>query len=215
MNLTSFTLEDCLLECDLSTPAACEPKYLRVTVCIPEAYGMGSDTLEFVKIIPMMAGVIEKARRNGAFCSKLGVLLIPSVNFEARMSYPGIVCNCSQPVEDFASTTVFFTTSEEEEIYAYSVPFCDIPKHFTTSMQKADSPLIAEMFEQRLNGKVKRRVVRFCAMCKQGAKERKMQFCSRCKVCPYCSKECQKAHWKEHKKGCTPSAEHPLNHRSG
>ena len=33
-----------------------------------------------------------------------------------------------------------------------------------------------------------------------------VQRCSRCKSVKYCSKECQKRHWKFHKKVCTPAA---------
>ena len=44
-----------------------------------------------------------------------------------------------------------------------------------------------------------------CMNCKQGAdKERgiKLSKCSVCKIVSYCSKECQKADWKNHKKAC-------------
>ena len=39
-----------------------------------------------------------------------------------------------------------------------------------------------------------------CAMpeCRKDA----TNLCSRCKGGPYCSKECQTAHWKEHKQEC-------------
>lgn len=35
-----------------------------------------------------------------------------------------------------------------------------------------------------------------------GVADRKFQYCSRCKVTAYCGKECQKEHWKTHKKQC-------------
>jgi hypothetical protein len=69
-NFTSFTLDDCLSECNLRALGARELEDLCV-LCIPEAYGVGSDTVEVVQIFPMMAGVIEKARRNNAFRSIL------------------------------------------------------------------------------------------------------------------------------------------------
>jgi len=47
-----------------------------------------------------------------------------------------------------------------------------------------------------------------CAKCgKRGAKQR----CSRCKVVDYCSKDCQLAAWKSHKKTCEPPL--PPSHR--
>ena len=39
-----------------------------------------------------------------------------------------------------------------------------------------------------------------CAACK--SRERKLLVCSRCKATKYCSANCQKAHWKVHKKAC-------------
>jgi hypothetical protein len=34
----------------------------------------------------------------------------------------------------------------------------------------------------------------------------KFDYCGRCRGVGYCSTTCQKAHWKAHKKVCTPSA---------
>jgi hypothetical protein len=156
-----------------------------------------------------MAGVIEKARRKTAFRSKLGEVLTTLVEVELHKSYPGLDCRCwqRQPVKGFATRRFYRLSPEKLEICAISIPFCDIPEHSTMSLQAANSPLFAEMMEQRLNTKAKYRVFQYCAGCEQGAKERKPKFCSVCGVCPYCSKDCQKAHWKEHKKVCTPSAE--------
>jgi hypothetical protein len=202
---TSFTLDDCLSECDLSAPGARELKDIHVIVLIPDAYGVGSDVVQVDKIFPIAKGVIDKARGNTAFRTKLGSVLTSHLNFEARMSYQGIVCPCSQPVKDLVTRTLYSISPDSFKIFGFSFSFCDIPEHFTKAMQKSNSPLITEMMELYTNQNVKNRVFNFCAMCEQGAKERKMQFCSRCKVCPYCSKDCQKAHWKKHKKVCTPS----------
>src|SRR5437870_2341550 len=32
--------------------------------------------------------------------------------------------------------------------------------------------------------------------------DRKMKFCARCRMVRYCSQECQRAHWSEHKSMC-------------
>lgn len=39
-----------------------------------------------------------------------------------------------------------------------------------------------------------------CSNC--GTKEKKLMRCERCRTARYCSKECQKKHWKVHKKRC-------------
>jgi hypothetical protein len=211
MNFTpSFTLDDCLSECDLSAPGARELKDLRVTVIVPDAYGAGSDPVVVDKIFPIAVGVIEKARRKTAFRSKLGGVLTTLLGVELHKSYPGILCRCWQrrPVKGFSTRRFYYLSPEKLEIYAISIPFCDIPEHFSKSTQVANSPLFAEMMAQDLNtSRVKYRVFQYCAGCEKGGKERKMVFCSRCGVCPYCSRECQKAHWKEHKEVCSPSAE--------
>jgi hypothetical protein len=162
-----------------------------------------------IKIFPMANGVIEKARKGTAFRSKLSVVLTSQLNFETRESHPGIVCHCSQPVEDFSTRTFYSLFPENIEIYTVSVPFCDIPEHSAMSMQVANSYMTAEAIEQRFHEgrEAKNCVFNFCARCEQGGKEKKMKYCSRCGVYPYCSRECQKVHWKEHKKVCTPSAE--------
>jgi hypothetical protein len=209
MNFTSPTLDACLSECDLSAPGAREPKDLKVSVFIVDAYGVGSDSVQVVRVFPMVAGVIEKAKRHTAFRQKLGMVLASLANFEARVLYPGIVCRCSQrrPVKDFATRTFFLVSPENLEIFAISIPFYDIPEHFTKSQQAAGSPLFAEKLQQLFNTKVQSRIFKFCARCEKGAKESKLRFCSRCKVAAYCSEECQRAHWKEHKKECTPITE--------
>ena len=43
-----------------------------------------------------------------------------------------------------------------------------------------------------------------CDACAQNAAG--LRMCSRCKLASYCSRECQVAHWKEHKRVCQPAA---------
>jgi hypothetical protein len=45
------------------------------------------------------------------------------------------------------------------------------------------------------------RIVKMCANCSNGYVE-ELFCCSRCKTETYCSVDCQKAHWPEHKKAC-------------
>lgn len=41
-----------------------------------------------------------------------------------------------------------------------------------------------------------------------------LRRCSRCRSVGYCSEDCQKAHWSEHKLACTPSFRQEANSRS-
>ena len=43
---------------------------------------------------------------------------------------------------------------------------------------------------------------RVCERCK--GKEHKMMVCGRCRKAHYCSRECQKKDWKQHKQSCSP-----------
>lgn len=48
-----------------------------------------------------------------------------------------------------------------------------------------------------------------CAHCKKSAADLgavALKRCSKCKTTPYCSRDCQKADWKAHKKGCDRGA---------
>ena len=46
-----------------------------------------------------------------------------------------------------------------------------------------------------------------CSLCGKMEKKRKqMKSCSACKTVQYCNRECQKAHWKKHKKDCASLA---------
>lgn len=44
-----------------------------------------------------------------------------------------------------------------------------------------------------------------CENCKE--REKKMMVCGQCRQAYYCSRECQKKNWKEHKKSCSPRRE--------
>mmetsp|Transcript_37639 Transcript_37639/g.61458 ORF Transcript_37639/g.61458 Transcript_37639/m.61458 type:complete len:488 (-) Transcript_37639:266-1729(-) len=55
--------------------------------------------------------------------------------------------------------------------------------------------------EARQTTKAKRQSKRCCANCKN-VLDKEASSCSRCKVARYCGRECQVAHWKEHKHEC-------------
>ena len=45
-------------------------------------------------------------------------------------------------------------------------------------------------------------VRKVASLCGQCGKEDSRKKCSRCKACFYCSADCQRKHWKSHKKYC-------------
>lgn len=53
---------------------------------------------------------------------------------------------------------------------------------------------------EQTNHKPHVNVMRKCAYCNKS--DTKLLRCGRCKTTYYCSKECQKPHWKKHKKVC-------------
>jgi len=57
-------------------------------------------------------------------------------------------------------------------------------------------------------------VVKSCATCGKDATRVLVKDCVRCKRVSYCGKECQKLHWKQHKRECVP-AETPSETQTG
>jgi len=60
----------------------------------------------------------------------------------------------------------------------------------------------------------RKKALRECGQC---GKEEDLQNCSRCKVIAYCSRECQLAHWKQHKLVCkksSPGSKSPTSEKS-
>mmetsp|Transcript_38477 Transcript_38477/g.93087 ORF Transcript_38477/g.93087 Transcript_38477/m.93087 type:complete len:170 (+) Transcript_38477:813-1322(+) len=45
-----------------------------------------------------------------------------------------------------------------------------------------------------------------CQHCKKQDSLEKLMYCGRCQTTNYCSRECQKADWRKHKKTCVPAA---------
>eukprot|EP00808_Paulinella_micropora_P030318 g7759.t1 len=70
-------------------------------------------------------------------------------------------------------------------------------------------------------GPASRTMLPFCANCTRpsstlGGAKTKMSRCSRCGMTTYCSKECQKEHWKVHKQhSCKPSSDRLWDHDAG
>ena len=72
----------------------------------------------------------------------------------------------------------------------------------------SESQKIYEKVAQGPKTKSGRSELYTCAFCGV-SKTEKLMICSRCKSISYCSKECQKSHWKAHKKECVSKDEQP------
>lgn len=60
-----------------------------------------------------------------------------------------------------------------------------------------------------IHNKYKSIIVNKCLFCRKAAVDcasKKLLKCSRCSAAAYCSRECQKGHWKSHKETCVPKS---------
>lgn len=64
---------------------------------------------------------------------------------------------------------------------------------------------IFDVIRKAINKKKTTEFKSTCMVC-EGGDESNILRCSGCKIAGYCSKECQKSHWKEHKKVCALSS---------
>lgn len=70
---------------------------------------------------------------------------------------------------------------------------------------------IARLAEEFVKSGVDIVKIQNCYFC-QNIIKTGLKLCSRCKITLYCSKECQKAHWKKHKVYCEPYDNKDANH---
>ncbi|KAK4141197.1 uncharacterized protein C8A04DRAFT_31296 [Dichotomopilus funicola] len=54
-----------------------------------------------------------------------------------------------------------------------------------------------------------------CTVCQKGPPTVTLKFCAKCATTPYCSRDCQKADWKTHKKVCGKPTQHQSDSGSG
>jgi MYND finger len=147
----------------------------------------------------------------------------PSRRTKLRTQHlPASYCIKAVHVKDVASEDMVYITTEDSKIQSmvFSPESAHIPDQspilFTAfgngflgyigdvNQEKDTSTIIMAMCSWECSADVvallgDKSRCRFCL--KQPAKK-----CARCKEVSYCTKECQKMDWKEHKKSCAPSA---------
>jgi hypothetical protein len=65
---------------------------------------------------------------------------------------------------------------------------------------RAEAHRLCEMAEAEY--KANRQVMWYCGHCHKACEPKTISTCGRCKRQPYCSRDCQSAHWAEHKPKC-------------
>jgi hypothetical protein len=74
-----------------------------------------------------------------------------------------------------------------------------------TATESAIHQSVREKSDARLKEKVARVFADRCARCEKPGVASPLQACSRCREVSYCGKECQRAHWSQHRPDCHPA----------
>jgi hypothetical protein len=171
----------------------------------------GSDSpVVFEKEFMLPAGDIERGKTDRKY--RLNVIgdMIRRSRTEMMSLRPSWNCySCQGDFYKFASIPSGLTSSDENgrvPCRLFLIPVCSDGRCITSSTQEIN-PIIARAAKATGNRRKSHpdRGIQFCRKCDEvdDASERFKQ-CSRCKVAYYCSRECQKEHWKIHKKECLP-----------
>jgi hypothetical protein len=76
----------------------------------------------------------------------------------------------------------------------------------TTHYEEKDNTITVQWYNKNRDKKhlIKHEAVEWCNGCKEFKPFADFKKCGQCQCERYCSRECQKSHWKEHKKVCEP-----------
>ncbi|KAF8846769.1 hypothetical protein BDZ45DRAFT_812071 [Acephala macrosclerotiorum] len=144
-----------------------------------------------------------------------------------REILPSLVERCRQwehePTCEYKAKAKIPLSTEDGEHFLCSCGMGKFPETFITGIPKWDvarkyaaraaiSPCFSVPYvEQNFQGtELKERLERIydnkCQVCQRGKTQdgTTLLRCERCRFVKYCSKECQRMDWKEHKKGCKP-----------
>jgi hypothetical protein len=164
-------------------------------------------TLAYKKEFMLPAGDIERGKTDETY--RTDVLLFNMVSHPQMMSLkPSWYCfSCQGNFHEFCSFPSGLTNTDENGRVPCKVilmPVCSDGRCTTSSTQEINSMLALKSgHDLHPDGSVPL----LCRKCKKSddASERFKQ-CSRCKVTYYCGRDCQKDHWRIHKKECLPAS---------
>lgn len=136
--------------------------------------------------------------RDTFLCHGTDLLLDHSAEGE-RIKYAGLIATVAIMLEQYVPTK------------GYTGPESSTDYLRIADVLEGDERSILQFYSKRINChclEEMRTVAKalpktgLCHCCRQRKQRKQLMVCSRCKVLQYCSKECQEAHWLEHKLTC-------------
>ena len=108
-------------------------------------------------------------------------------------------CCCGRPATNFVGQPQWFGKDDpgQSVIFDQPIPICQRGVCETLAHQKHRQRV--RDCENETGESIKDRDILLCAVCGQLSSGSK---CGRCRVVSYCSKDCQRAHWPQHKQFC-------------
>lgn len=108
---------------------------------------------------------------------------------------------CGEKAEDLVHQPYLYLHAAEPAVIDMPTPICEKPPCQTVARQQMQEML--RQVEDATQQDIADREIVSCATC---GKTDSLQRCNNCKVTAYCSRECQKSHWKQHKPACQQAA---------
>lgn len=106
---------------------------------------------------------------------------------------------CTRPPIGFCGSPMAYIHLNPPFIHdCFAIPVCNDMECDLIVKQNTET-----MMGQKLSNK-RNRICADCGTIEEIGQQQQMMACARCKVTYYCSKDCQRRHWPEHKKTCKP-----------
>jgi hypothetical protein len=162
----------------------------------------------FEKEFMLPAGDIERGKTDRNYRGDVIREMIGRSSTEMMSLKPSWHCfSCQGNFHTFNSIPSGLTNTDENgrvPCSVFLIPVCSDGGCTTSSTQEFNSMLAGAAKESGTERTFHpKRGIQYCRKCnKYDDTSEQFKQCSRCKVAYYCSRECQKDHWKIHKKDC-------------